>query len=190
MTNEATPTASDAREERGRQLARAAQIRRVGRRWAVPSQTRAAERYLVDVEGGACTCPDFEEHRKTCKHQHAVLFWIAWGSDVGADGSVTETVTIKRKTYPQKDWRAYDASQTHERAYVERLLRALRPSSQLPHFEAIAVEAQAARKSEPTKITNGASAASTTTAGDSSASDTATSAASASASIKRLEGPG
>lgn len=116
---------TDAREERGRQLARAAQIRRVGRRWAVPSQTRAAERYLVDVEGAACTCPDYEEHRGTCKHQHAVLFWIAWGRDVGEDGSVTETVTIKRKTYRQKDWRAYDASQTHEKEYVERLLRAL-----------------------------------------------------------------
>ncbi len=125
MTNEATPAVSDAREERGRQLARAAQIRRVGRRWAVPSQSRASERYLVDVEGAACTCPDYEEHRKTCKHQHAVLFWIAWGRDVGADGSVTETVVVKRRTYPQKDWRAYDASQVHERAYVERLLRAL-----------------------------------------------------------------
>jgi len=125
MTNDATPTVPDAREERGRQLARVAQIRRVGRRWAVPSQTRAAERYLVDVEGAACTCPDYEEHRKICKHQHAVFFWIAWGRDVGADGSVTETVTVKRKTYPQKDWRAYNASQVHQREYVERLLRAL-----------------------------------------------------------------
>jgi len=124
-----TPTSSDAREERGRQLAHAAQIRRVGRRWAVPSQTRASERYLVDVEDAACTCPDFELRRGTCKHQHAVLFWIAWGRDVDADGNVTETVTvkreIKRKTYPQKDWRTYDESQTHEREYVERLLRAL-----------------------------------------------------------------
>jgi len=118
-------TTTDAREERGRQLARVAQIRRVGRRWAVPSQTRASERYLVDVEGSACTCPDFEERRGTCKHQHAVMFWIAWGRDVGADGSVTETITLKRKTYAQPCWRAYNASQVHEREYVERLLRAL-----------------------------------------------------------------
>lgn len=124
-----TSVSSDAREERGRQLARAVQIRQVGRRWAVPSQTRAAERYLVDVEDAACTCPDYELRRGTCKHQHAVLFWIAWGRDVDADGNVTETVTVKsevkRKTYPQKDWRAYDASQVHEKEYVERLLRAL-----------------------------------------------------------------
>jgi len=115
----------DAREERGRQLARVAQIRRVGRRWAVPSQTCASERYLVDVEGAACTCPDFEERRGTCKHQHAVMFWIAWGRDVGADGSVTETLTLKRKTYAQPCWRTYNASQIHEREYVERLLTAL-----------------------------------------------------------------
>lgn len=120
-----TSTSSDAREERGRQLARVVQIRQVGRRWAVPSQTRAAERYLVDVEDAACTCPDFELRRGTCKHQHAVLFWIAWGRDVDADGNVTETVTVKRKTYRQKDWGAYNASQHHEKEYVERLLRAL-----------------------------------------------------------------
>src|SRR5580765_7888318 len=117
---------TDAREERGRQLARVAQIRRVGRRWAVPSQTSASERYLVDVEGAACTCPDFEERRGICKHQHAVYFWIAWGRDVGADGTVTETITVKRRTYPQKcGWRAYNPSQVHEREYVERLLTAL-----------------------------------------------------------------
>lgn len=117
-------TTVDAREERGRQIASVAKIRRVGRRWAVPSQSSASERYLVDVEEAACTCPDFELRRAVCKHQHAVLFWIAWGRDVGADGSVTETVTIKRRTYAQP-WASYNASQVHEREYVERLLAAL-----------------------------------------------------------------
>lgn len=115
----------DAREERGRQIATTAHIKRVGRRWAVPSQSRASERYLVDLEGEACTCPDYEERRRACKHQHAVLFWIAWGCDVGEDGSVTETLTIKSRTYSQPCWRAYNASQVHERSYVERLLAAL-----------------------------------------------------------------
>jgi hypothetical protein len=60
-----------------------------------------------------------------------VLFWIAWGRDVGADGSVTETVTVKvkRKTYAQRDWSAYNASQVHQREYVERLLRNLNPGN-------------------------------------------------------------
>lgn len=60
-----------------------------------------------------------------CKHQHAVLFWIAWGRDVGEDGCVTDTITLKRKTYAQPCWRTYNASQVHEREYVERLLTAL-----------------------------------------------------------------
>jgi len=125
MTN--AVTSPNPREERGRQLARSVKIKRVGRRWAVPSQTQPSERYLVNIEDAdaGCTCPDFELRKGVCKHQHAVLFWIAWGRDVGADGSVTETVTLKRKTYPQKDWAAYDASQVHEKEYFERLLRAL-----------------------------------------------------------------
>jgi len=118
-------TTTDAREERGRQLARVTQIKRAGRRWVVPSQSQPAERYLVDVEASACTCPDYEERHNTCKHQHAVLFWIAWGRDVGADGSVTETITVKRKTYRQESWSLYNASQVHEREYAERLLRTL-----------------------------------------------------------------
>lgn len=133
MTNAVGPTvaakSTDAREERGRQLASSVKIKRVGRRWAVPSQTQPSERYLVNIEDAdaACTCPDFEQRRTVCKHQHAVLFWIAWGRNVGADGSVTETVTVKmkRKTYPQKDWSAYNASQHHEKEYFERLARAL-----------------------------------------------------------------
>lgn len=112
----------DTREERGRQLASSARIKRVGRRWAVPSQTTAA-RYLVDIanENAACTCPDYELRKGTCKHQHAVLFWIAWGRDVAADGTVTETITVKRETYPQEDWGLYRESQRHEKEYVKRL---------------------------------------------------------------------
>ena len=115
----------DARELRGRQIASTAQIKRAGRRWAVPSQTRASERYLVDLESEACSCPDWEERRAACKHVHAVYYWIAWGHDLGEDGTVTETVTIRRKTYAQPCWRTYNASQVHEREYVERLLAAL-----------------------------------------------------------------
>src|ERR1700742_1595765 len=116
---------TDAREERGRQLARVAQIRRVGRRWAVPSQTRASERYLVDIEGSACTCPDYEERRAACKHVHAVYYWIAWGRDVGEDGSVTETIPLKPKTYRHPCWLSYNETQVHENEYVERIITEL-----------------------------------------------------------------
>ena len=43
---------------------------------------------------------------------------------MGEDGSVTETVTLKRKTYP-RPWRQVNAAAVHEREYVERLLAAL-----------------------------------------------------------------
>jgi hypothetical protein len=120
---------SDAREERGRQIASSMQIRKERGRWVVPSQSCASERYLVNLEAASCTCPDFKEHGGTCKHQHAVLFWIAWGRDVGAAKDVAEAATkpppMKRKAYPPKSWSAYNASQVHERTYFERLLGAL-----------------------------------------------------------------
>lgn len=37
---------------------------------------------------------------------------------MGADGTVTETMMVKRKTYAQKDWTAYNASQVYEKEYV------------------------------------------------------------------------
>ena len=96
----------------------------MGRQWAVPSQTTAS-RYLVDIEGAICTCADYELRKGTCKHQHAVYYWIAWGRDVSADGTVTETITVKRQTYKQEDWSAYRESQRHEKEYVKRLARDL-----------------------------------------------------------------
>ena len=118
-------TATNLREIRGRQIASTSRIKRVGRKWAVPSQSGATSGYLVDLVEQSCTCPDYEARRLPCKHQEATLYWIAWGRDVDGDGTVTETVTVKRKTYAQKDWSAYNQSATHEKEYVERLLKAL-----------------------------------------------------------------
>jgi transposase len=117
---------TDVREERGRQLASTTRIERVGRHWTVPSQTTSA-RYLVDIANlnAACTCPDYELRKGTCKHQHAVLFWIAWGRDVGANDEVPGAPPIKRQTYAQEDWSAYRESQRNEKHYVKRLARDL-----------------------------------------------------------------
>lgn len=112
------------REERGRQIAKNGGIRLVGSRYAVPSQTETAGKYLVDIVDETCTCADYELRRQPCKHVHATYFWLAWGCEVAADGSVTETVTVKRKTVA-RDWSAYNSAQTNEGIYVERMLRAL-----------------------------------------------------------------
>ena len=120
----ATVTAFDAREERGRQLALSSKIKRCGSRWSVPSQTGGSVGYLVDLVEETCTCPDYETRRVRCKHYHAVLFTIAWEQSVDPDGTVTETVKVTRKTYPQ-NWPAYHEAQVNEKAHVERLLSGL-----------------------------------------------------------------
>lgn len=119
---ELSPTAL--RDLRGRELAKRGGIKQIGSRYAVPSQSSASDRYMVDIVDETCTCPDFELRRQPCKHQHAALYWIAWGCDVNSDGSITETVTVKRRTV-KRDWTSYNAGQTNEGVYVERLLRAL-----------------------------------------------------------------
>lgn len=112
------------REERGRQIAKQGGIKQIGSRYKVPSQSGSEGGYLVDLVEETCTCADYELRRKQCKHVHAVYTWIAWGSEVAADGSVTETMTVKRKTV-KRDWAAYNEAQTSEGIYVERMLRAL-----------------------------------------------------------------
>lgn len=130
FTNAAENTVSNylplptTREERGRQIAKRGGIKTIGSRYAVPSESQTASKYLVDIIEESCTCPDWELRRSPCKHVHATYFFIAWGSEVAADGGVTETVTVKRKTIA-RDWSAYNAAQTSEGAYVERLLREL-----------------------------------------------------------------
>jgi transposase len=111
------------REERGRQIAQRGGIRRLGDLWSVPSQSDHPDTpaYLVDLVEQTCTCPDFELRRKACKHQEAVLFWLAWEGAVIADGEVKPA---KRKSYRQ-NWRAYNDAQTAEKARVEALLRSL-----------------------------------------------------------------
>lgn len=120
------------REERGREIAQRGGIRQLGTRYVVPSQSIHAEAptYVVDLVEQTCTCPDYETRRKSCKHQEAVLFWLAWDGIVKVDGEgVGESTAVtakapKRKTYPQK-WAAYNDAQTHERERVELLLKSL-----------------------------------------------------------------
>ena len=119
------------REERGRQIARLGGIRLLGAAYVVPSQSDrgdAPPTYLVDLVEQTCTCPDYELRRLVCKHQEAVLFWLAWEGTVNEDtGQIELPETArkpKRKTYP-RNWSAYNAAQIEEKARVEVLLKAL-----------------------------------------------------------------
>ena len=116
---------TDARQEKGRALSNDRRIKRVeGALWSVPSQSQNAGGYLVNVLAQTCTCPDHEERRTKCKHQWAVEF--VQTVEVAPDGSatVTESIKVTRKTYPQ-DWANYNAAQCAEKGTVQVLLRSL-----------------------------------------------------------------
>lgn len=112
------------REERGRAIAKMGGIRKMGTRYTVPSQSIGADapKYIVDLVEQTCTCPDYELRRKACKHQEAVLFWLAWDGAVTDDGTIAPPA--KRKDKGQ-NWTVYNEAQTHEKARVEMLLKSL-----------------------------------------------------------------
>jgi transposase len=119
------------REAKGRQIADRARIVKSGALYLVPSQSGKGK-YSVNLETGRCTCPDFDFTQAKCKHLFAVEFTVQRErktvTETQADGvtktTVTETVTVKRKTYPQ-DWPAYNMAQTKEKAIFLYLLHQL-----------------------------------------------------------------
>jgi transposase len=117
---------TNARQEKGRLLAQDKRIKRVeGALWSVPSQTQRSGGYLVNVLAASCSCPDNEERRVKCKHQWAVEY--VQTVEVASDGSasVTQSLTLTRKTYAQPSWSNYNAAQCAEKATAQVLLRSL-----------------------------------------------------------------
>jgi transposase len=116
---------TDARQEKGRSLANDRRIKHVeGALWSVPSQSHNAGSYLVNVLATSCSCPDHETRRVKCKHQWAVEFVQTFEVQPDGSATVTESVTITRKTYAQ-DWPAYNAAQCAEKEVAATLLRGL-----------------------------------------------------------------
>lgn len=110
------------RKEKGLAIASTKKVRREGKYWIVPSQTRDAD-YKVELAltGATCTCPDFQKHGMRCKHVWAVEYTIT--KTINADGSTTITQT-KRITYPQ-NWTAYTKAQNEEVKLFDELLKDL-----------------------------------------------------------------
>jgi hypothetical protein len=119
------------REAKGRDIADKARITKSGNLYLVPSQS-GGKRYQVDPIAQSCSCPDFEFTGFKCKHQYAVEFTVERErktvTETKADGAtkttVTETVKVSRKTYPQQ-WPAYNMAQTKEKAIFLYLLHQL-----------------------------------------------------------------
>ena len=115
--------AIDPRQQRGAAILRekGSKIRQIVEgRYLVPSQAQNSGAYLVDMEAGSCSCPDFEERRLRCKHLWSVLI-LTRKVDMPDGTTVTEEVRIPFK----RNHSAYNAYQCDEHRRIEILARDL-----------------------------------------------------------------
>ena len=117
------------RELKALEIAAKSKLQRSGDRWFVPSQTRGkGGDYYYTVKPDPlqphCNCPDFEARKLRCKHIFAVEYTIQREQTSDGQTTITETLKISRKTYPQ-DWPAYNKAQTEEKGIFQRLLHHL-----------------------------------------------------------------
>ena len=117
------------RELKALEIAAKSKLQRSGDRWFVPSQTRGkGGDYYYTVKPDPlqphCNCPDFEARKLRCKHIFAVEYTIQREQTSDGLTTITETLKISQKTYPQ-DWPAYNKAQTEEKDIFQRLLHHL-----------------------------------------------------------------
>jgi len=121
------------REAKGREIADRLRIVKSDNLYLVPSQSGKGK-YKVDANAGRCDCPDHEFTQAKCKHIFAVEVVVKRErkTTVKTDASgattttvkTTETVKVKRQTYPQQ-WPAYNMAQTNEKRLFLYLLHQL-----------------------------------------------------------------
>jgi len=106
------------REARALQLALSSNITRLENLWIVPSQT-SAKKYAVDLdnEPPTCTCPDYETHRRECKHILAIRYQLRQESGE----ALPELEKVVRRTYRQP-WHEYNQAQRFEKCKFQELL--------------------------------------------------------------------
>ena len=117
----------------GLQIAALCKIERAGTRWLVPSQSSGGSYSVRMVEGKPeCTCPDHEERGCKCKHIYAVEYSIIREQNADGSTTVTESVKVTRKTYPQNWPVQQPVMQTNEKAKFQSLLADLCRDIQTP----------------------------------------------------------
>ena len=132
----AMDTQTDLRQQRGIAIFRsyADKIRQVIEgKYLVPSQTRSAGTYFVDVAASVCSCPDQQETRRRCKHLWAVLVLRHEVDVPGVED--TSVVAEKKPKGPPRNWKAINASSAEEKARVQVLLRGLCDCVQQPAYK-------------------------------------------------------
>lgn len=95
-----------------------------GTTYVVPSHAASSASYLVNAHEQSCTCEDFEERRRRCKHIWAVLILRREVASPEGFTPMNDAPPIKRPTYSQH-WPSYNAAQCEERDRARVLLRAL-----------------------------------------------------------------
>ena len=119
----------ESRKIKGLQITQTRQIKQLEDGFAVQSQN-SKKFYFVDQEGLNCTCQDFEERTKTCKHAFAVQYYLQRITTAKKQVKI-ET---KRLTYPQA-WSAYNKSQETEKERFLELLADLVKSVEEPEYK-------------------------------------------------------
>jgi transposase len=109
----------EARAVRGLEIASNSEITREGNVWIVPSQT-SSKKYTVNLFIQTCTCPDFGENRRKCKHIYAAEFALQRESGT----QLPDPPKPAKRTYKQ-EWPAYNAAQVNEKAKFQLLLSEL-----------------------------------------------------------------
>jgi transposase len=131
-TKASAPDPAESRRQRGLAIAALCKIKPTGNGfYSVPSQSGGTP-YTVTLNPPyptvpMCSCPDFEKRGEPCKHVFAVRCVVERETHPDGSETITETVTVTRKTTaPRKtykqDWPAYNKAQTTEKARFQSLL--------------------------------------------------------------------
>lgn len=109
----------EARAARGLEIVSNQEITREGNVWIVPSQS-SSKKYTVNLFIQTCTCPDFADNRRKCKHIYAAEYALERESGM----PIPDATKVVKPTYKQ-EWPAYHAAQVNEKAKFQLLLSEL-----------------------------------------------------------------
>lgn len=87
----------EARAARGLEIVSNQEIIREGNVWIVPSQS-SSKKYTVNLFIQTCTCPDFADNRRKCKHIYAAEYALERESGM----PLPDTPKAVKPTYRQE----------------------------------------------------------------------------------------
>lgn len=100
------------KEQKGKDIAKNAEIRFDGAVWLVASESGNGS-YEVNLQKQTCTCPYFQKKLDKCKHQYAVeeKIWREFKTVTSAG----EKQAVHKTTRKKRNWTGYNEAQTKER---------------------------------------------------------------------------